>query len=172
MRHPPKIGFVTICLMVSMACSALARAGEIRLRSLDGEVISLTQKKGKVIVLAFCATWVPQADKRLPAFQKLADLYSSRDAEFYWVSIDSKQAETRNYASDDELRVFAGQNGLQLKILRDPDLTAYDALGVVRVPTLIIIGRDGQIQSKHTDFATDRSDIYQEITRLLNRLVK
>ena len=91
-------------VVASMACFAAPQAADMSLRSIEGEAVNLTQKKGKVVVLAFCATWVPQADKRLPAFQRLAELYSTRGAEFYWVSINSAQEIMHQTANSAPLR--------------------------------------------------------------------
>jgi len=40
---------------------------------------------------------VPLASKELPALQKIADRYSSRGVQVYWVSINSSKPGARNY---------------------------------------------------------------------------
>lgn len=166
--------FLTTIFMLAIQAHGLAstQVKEMTLHSVDGEAINLAEKKGKVIVLAFCATWIPQPEKRFPALMRLAEQYRNRGVEFYWVSIDSVEEKNFNHASDNELRAFAKQNNLSLKILRDPDLKAYNALGVDKAPALVILDPSGQVHSRHAGLQPDRSDVYQEITRNLNRLLK
>jgi len=75
----------------------------------------------------------------LPALQKIADRYSSRGVQVYWVSINSSKPGARNYASDADLQAFAQKHNLRVPALRDPDQTAYKSFDLDAVPTVVIM---------------------------------
>ena len=53
--------------------------------------------------------------------RKLADEYSDRGVVVYWVSTESEDQKSKNFASDDQLRAFAQKYGLKVTVLRDAD---------------------------------------------------
>ncbi len=155
-----------------LSTAAIAQAPAITLRTLDGGNVSLADSRGKVVVLAFGATWVPLSSKELPALQKLADRYAGRKVDFHWVSINSLKAGARTSATDAELKAFVTKHGLKLSVLRDPDQAAYRALGVDALPTLVIIDREGKVAHKHVGFDPDQADGYGEVSQMLDKLLK
>src|SRR5215475_2484250 len=92
-------------LTLSPASSAtLAQSQSASFHSVDGREVKLAEQKGRVVVMSFGGTWVPLASKELPALQKIADRYSSRGVQVYWVSINTSKPGARNYASDADLQ--------------------------------------------------------------------
>ncbi len=163
---------MTMAAMAVISTLALAQNPQISLRSTDGRAVNSADLKGKIIVLSFGGTWVPLASKELPALQKLADRYSTRGVQVYWVSINSDKQGTRNYAGDADLVVFAQKNNVRLTILRDPEQQAYKAFGLDAVPTVVILDRDGKVVRKHVGFGTEQGEGYGEIIRELDQLLK
>ncbi|HYE72470.1 MAG TPA: redoxin domain-containing protein, partial [Blastocatellia bacterium] len=103
-----KKGFTTAFALIALLAIAIsAQAPQVTLRTLDGGSFNPASQRGKVIVLSFGATYVPMASKELPALQKLADRYSARGAEFYWVSVNSAKPGARYTATDAEIKDFA-----------------------------------------------------------------
>lgn len=162
-------GFALIAL-IAMAVSA--QAPQVTLRTLDGDNFSPASQRGKVIVLSFGATYVPMASKELPALQKLADRYSGRGAEVYWVSVNSTKPGARYTASDAEIRDFAQKAGLRIGVLRDPEQSAYRAFSGEGLPALVVIGRDGQIVLKRTGFDPNQPEPFSDVIRALDQLLK
>ncbi|MGE0884770.1 MAG: peroxiredoxin family protein [Blastocatellales bacterium] len=164
--------------VISMAATIVilavvwAQNPQISLRSTDGRNVSSSDLKGKIVVLSFGGTWVPMVSKELPALQKLADRYSTRGVQVYWVSINSDKQGTRTYATDNDLQAFAQKNNVRLTILRDPEQQAYKAYGLDALPTLLILDRDGKVVRKHVGFGTDQGEGYGEIIRDLDQLLK
>ncbi len=152
--------------------SAPAQTGEISLRSIDGHRVNLRDLRGKVVVLSFSGTWIPLASKELPALQKVADRYSARGVQVYWVSINSEKQGARTFASDADLQAFAQKFNLRLTVLRDPEQEAYRAFGLDALPTVIILDRQGKVAHKHVGFGQDSGEAYSEIIRDLEQLLK
>jgi cytochrome c biogenesis protein CcmG, thiol:disulfide interchange protein DsbE len=159
-------------LIILLAASVAAQAPQASLRTLSGSTFNPAAQKGKVIVLSFGATYVPLAAKELPALQKLADRYAGRGADFYWVSINAAKAGARNAMTDAELQAFAQKGGLRIGILRDAEQSAYRAFGAEGLPTLVVIGRDGQVALKRAGFDPDQPEPYSDVIRTLDQLLK
>jgi peroxiredoxin len=86
---------------------------------------------------------LPLSKTQLQGVRKLADEYSDRGVVVYWVSTESEDPKSKNYASDDQLRNFAKKHGLNVTVLRDPDGAASKKLGVDQLPAIVIIDKTG-----------------------------
>src|SRR6186713_3295453 len=97
---------LTIVLGSSLA---FAQKGpvEFSLRSIDGSTVTTDSLRGEVVVLAFGASWLPLSKTQLQGVRKLADEYSNRGVVVYWVSTESDDSKSKNFASDEQLRAFA-----------------------------------------------------------------
>jgi peroxiredoxin len=93
--------FLAGFLVVSLAGMAVAQGRgpvQFSLRSVDGQTITSDSLRGEVVVLAFGASWLPLSKTQLQGVRKLADQYSSRGVVVYWVSTESEDAKSKNYA--------------------------------------------------------------------------
>jgi peroxiredoxin len=113
------------------------------LRTTDGQTITSDSLRGEVVVLAFGASWLPLSKAQLQGVRKLADEYSDRGVVVYWVSTESEDPKSKNYASDANLRGFAQKYGLKVTVLRDPDGATSKKFGVDQLPSFIIIDKHG-----------------------------
>ena len=116
---------------------------EFSLRSIDGQHITSDSLRGEVVVMAFGASWLPLSKTQLQGVRKLADEYSDRGVVVYWVSTESEDQKSKNFASDDQLRAFATKYGLKVTVLRDPDGATSKKLGVDQLPSIVIIDKKG-----------------------------
>jgi peroxiredoxin len=120
-------------------------AVEFSMRSADGQTVSSESLRGEVVILAFGASWLPLSKTQLQGVRKLADEYSNRGVAVYWVSTESEDPKSKNYASDEQLRAFAQKYGLKVTVLRDPDGVISKRLGVSQLPSTIIIDKQGNV---------------------------
>jgi peroxiredoxin len=137
---------LAILLAIMLGSSlALAQKGpvEFSLRSIDGQTITSNSLRGEVVVLAFGASWLPLSKTQLQGIRKLADEYSNRGVVVYWVSTESEDSKSKNFASDDQLRAFAQKYGLKVTVLRDPDGAISKKFGVDQLPSIVIIDKEG-----------------------------
>jgi peroxiredoxin len=163
---------LTLAILMLIVSTTFTQNERINLRSIDGQDVNLSDQKGKVVVLSFGGTWVPMTARELPALQKIADRFSNRGVQVYWVSINSAKPGARNFASDSDLQGFAQKNNLRLKMLRDPDQEAYRYYGLDALPTLVILDKEGKVARKHVGFGTDQGEAYNQIIRELEQLLK
>jgi peroxiredoxin len=116
---------------------------EFSLRSVDGQTITSDSLRGEVVVLAFGASWLPLSKAQLQGIRKLADEYSDRGVVVYWVSTESEDPKSKNFASDEQLKAFAQKYGLKVTVLRDPDGAVSKKLGIDQLPSIVIIDKQG-----------------------------
>lgn len=118
---------------------------DFSMRSIDSQTITAESLRGEVVVLAFGASWLPLSRAQLQGIRKLADEYSNRGVVVYFVSTESEDEKSKNFASDAQLRAFANKYGLKVTVLRDPDGTVSKSMGVDQLPSIIIVDKQGNI---------------------------
>jgi peroxiredoxin len=134
-----------LVLVGSSLVLAQSRAAPVdfSLRSVDGQTITSDSLRGEVVVLAFGASWLPLSKAQLQGIRKLADEYSDRGVVVYWVSTESADPKSKNFASDEQLKAFAQKYGLKVTVLRDPEGTVSKKFGVDQLPSIVIIDKQG-----------------------------
>ena len=131
-----------------------------KLQDVNGKTISSADFKGKVVVLAFWATWCPPCRAEIPGFVELQKQYGKSGVAVIGASVDS---------SDETVAVkkFAEKFGINYPVgLADQDAVRAFG-GVDAIPTTFIIDRDGRIVSRHIGF-TEKADLEKEIKTLLH----
>jgi peroxiredoxin len=141
-RKPLLTLFVVIVLGSSLALAQKTPV-QFSLRSIDGQTITSDSLRGEVVVLAFGASWLPLSKTQLQGVRKLADQYSDRGVVVYWVSTESEDPKSKNFASDDQLRAFAQKYGLKVTVLRDPDGAISKKFGIDQLPSIVIMDKQG-----------------------------
>ncbi len=134
-------------LLVAMLTSVAAAQNRVdfSLRSIDGQTISSESLRGEVVVLAFGASWLPLSKAQLQGVRKLADEYSNRNVVVYWVSTESDDSKSKNFASDQQLKSFSQKYGLNVTVLRDPNGVVSKKFGVDQLPSIVILDKEGNI---------------------------
>lgn len=142
--------FMAAFLMVLLSSLALAQKSdgvpvEFSMRSIDGRPVTSESLRGEVVVLAFGASWLPLSRNQLQGIRKLADEYSDRGVVVYFVSTESEDSKSKNFASDEQLRAFAKKYGLNVTVLRDPDGAVSKKMGVDQLPSIVILDKQGTV---------------------------
>jgi peroxiredoxin len=140
--------FLSGLLGITFAALVVAQgrgAAQFSLRSIDGQTVTSDSLRGEVVVLAFGASWLPLSKTQLQGVRKLADQYSDRGVVVYWVSTESEDSKSKNYASDDQLRSFSQRYALKVTVLRDPDGGVSKKMGVDQLPSIVILDKQGNM---------------------------
>jgi len=136
---------VMTLLATSVALAQNPARADFSLRSIDGQTVTADSLRGEIVVLAFGASWLPLSKTQLQGVRKLADEYSSRGVVVYWVSTESDDSKSKNFASDEQLRSFANKYGLKVTVLRDPDGAVSKKFGVDQLPSVVILDKQGNM---------------------------
>jgi len=142
-RNPLFALFVVLALGASLAMAQGQGRVDFSLRSTEGQTITSDSLRGEVVVLAFGASWLPLSKTQLTGVRKLADEYSDRGVVVYWVSTESEDPKSKNFATDEQLRAFAQKYGLKVTVLRDPDGVTSEKFGIDQLPSIVIIDKQG-----------------------------
>jgi thiol-disulfide isomerase/thioredoxin len=114
-------------------------APEFKVKTLSGEVLSLQQFAGKVLILDFWATWCPPCRESVPELKDLTKKYPSEKLVLISVSADD---------DEDEWRTFIGKKHMDWLQYRDSDQSLRHAFGVDRFPTYLVIDGEGIIRQR------------------------
>jgi peroxiredoxin len=146
-----KILTLAITLVFALAVTASAQrnsfapAGQTAsLQTLSGETVSLADAKGKVVVLAIGASWLPLSKQQIITTNKLVKKYGN-SVVIYWVTTDSSNAKSKNFASNEAIQAFATKHKLTAPILRDSDGAAtVKKYGVDQLPSFVVLDKTGK----------------------------
>jgi peroxiredoxin len=109
----------------------------VELLTLDGQPTRLQQAlQGRVAVVAVWATWCEACSAELDALTRLADRAASHGAVVVAVAVGEKRS---------TVAAFVARRGLRYPQLVDENFQLADALGQSRVPTTLVIDRNGGI---------------------------
>ena len=154
------------------AFSLAARAQGVSLTSIDGERIDVQNQKGKIVVLAIGASWLPLSNQQAIFTNKIAKKYAGKDVAVYFVMTDSASAKSKNYASNEDLKNFAASNKLTVPILRDSDgLLTLKKFGVDQLPSFVILGKDGKPATEAFGGIDPKTDISVSISQQIDKIL-
>ena len=116
-------------------------APDFTLNDIDGNPVSLSDFKGKKVVLVFWASWCPDCRAEVPELKEMMASPKAKDVAFVSISFDRKEEAFRKYVQENEI------GGCQLF---DPagkkESAVGDAYSVKWIPSLYLIGKDGKVQ--------------------------
>ncbi len=115
-------------------------APNFMLRDLAGNAVSLSQLRGKVVLLNFWATWCGPCRVEMPAMEQLYRTLSRREFEILAVSTDSQGATVT--------RPFQKQMGFTFPILHDSEYRVGLAYGARTIPVTFMVDRQGVVRQK------------------------
>jgi cytochrome c biogenesis protein CcmG/thiol:disulfide interchange protein DsbE len=118
---------------------------------LNGQQVSLSDHRGKVVLVNIWATWCPPCKEEMPSMQKLYEKFKGENFEILAVSIDS--------TGRDAVAPFMRTMNLTFPALLDPKEEIRSLYGVTGVPESFIIDQDGIVVEKiigPADWATPK----------------
>lgn len=160
--------------MLSLALLMSAAVSAQTLSSVDGTSVSLSDQRGKVVVLAIGAAWLPLSNKQAEYTNALAKKYAGKNVVVYFVATDSANPNSKNYSSNDTLKKFATANKLNVLMLHDPDgVVTLKKFKVDQVPTFIILDKTGALAGdQFGGITTDaKYDVTAPIAKVIDRLL-
>nr|ADC35944.1 thioredoxin-like protein [uncultured bacterium 70] len=128
-------------------------------KDLTGKTVSLSNFKGKVILLDFWATWCVPCKQEIPGFIDLQKKYGDRGLQIIGLSVDDSLNMAKEYATKMKMNY-----PVLLAEGKEDVLKAYDP--IPSIPVSIVIDRGGRIVSRHLGIAA--MDVFEkEIVPLL-----
>ena len=115
-------------------------APNFTLQDLDGRMVSLSDYKGKVVLLNIWATWCTPCVSETPSIDKLNKMLEDEDFALLTVSIDE--------GGEKIVKNFMEKKKLSFPVLLDPDGHVARLYRTTGVPESFIIRKDGTLDSK------------------------
>ena len=112
-------------------------APDFTLKDLEGEEWSLSELKGKVVVINFWATWCPPCRAEMPMIQTVYREYREQGLEV--LSIDVRESEKT-------VRKFIEENGVDFPILMDEEGEVSELYNISAFPTTFVIDTRGVVK--------------------------
>ena len=121
--------------------ASLSQATDLRLRLFDGEYLTLSELRGKVIVVNFWASWCPPCRDEAPVFEKVWNAYKDKNVVFVGVDVQDNESDARAFIKRFGITYANGPDSSR-RILED--------WGVTNIPTTFFITKDGKVARKWT----------------------
>ena len=113
------------------------KAPDFTVEMVDGEQITLSKLKGKVVVVNFWATWCPPCRQELKVVEKeLINRFKGKD--FVFLPISRGEAKKT-------VEAFRKQNGYTFPMGLDPKQTIYKKYASNYIPRNFLIDREGKV---------------------------
>jgi thiol-disulfide isomerase/thioredoxin len=118
-------------------------APDFTLKTLDGQEITLSKLKGKVILLDFWATWCGPCRESIPHLVHLYKTYQKNGLEVIGMNLDRGDIET--------VRRFAKSMNIPYPIVSTPEEVSRN-FGITGLPTAVLVDKQGMIREKIVGF--------------------
>jgi len=118
-------------------------APDFTLKTIDGQEITLSKLKGKVVLLDFWATWCGPCRESIPHLIQLYKAYRENGFEMIGISLDKGDAAV--------VRNFARSVDIPYPIVVATEEVARD-YRVTSIPTTFFIDKEGKIREKISGF--------------------
>ena len=112
-------------------------ASNFTLKNLDGEEVSLSQFRGKYLLINFWATWCGPCKVEMPSLEKLYQQFKSDNFDIIGISNDM--------FGERVVRPYIKATNLTFPMLLDQRMIVSRRYGIVSLPTTILIDPQGVI---------------------------
>lgn len=125
------------------------------LADLEGNTVSLSDLKGKVIFIDFWATWCPPCRESLPHTQALSQHEKAKSGDLVVLAINARE-------EVDEVKSFLQEKGYTFRVLLDKDGAVMNQFKVQGIPTFVIIDREGKVAWVQVGFSGGTEKLIDE----------
>lgn len=164
-KHILRLGILAV--LTAMSTQALAStipvgsrrvAPDFTLMDAKGHSFTLSQFKGKVVLLNFWATWCHGCKTEIPWYVDFQSTYSAAGLSVIGVSMDESWKPVLPFVQEQKVQYLIA--------LGNEDLSKQ--YGVSSMPVSLLIDREGRIAEAHVG-VVDKTSFEQDITTLLKQ---
>ena len=131
--------------------AAAKPAPEVTLKDLEGKDLSLSQYKGKVVLVNFWATWCEPCQVEIPWLIEIQQKYAAKGFTVLGIAMDEEGAKVVTpWVSKERFDVNGAKSQMNYPIVIGNDAAADKFGGLLGYPTSVLITRDGKIVKRIT----------------------
>jgi len=152
----------SMLLVTGCAAPSVARVGEsapdFQLENLDGQTISLSDFRGKPVLINFWATWCTFCRDEMPYLQQIYEEWSDKGLVVLTINIGESHL---------EVEMFLQISDLSLPVLLDTNEKVAQKYNVPPIPTTFFIDRDGVIREKIIGAFPSKGAIEKHLNKIM-----
>lgn len=114
----------------------------------------LTEYRGKVVLLDFWASWCVPCRRSFPWMNRMQQKYGDSGLIIVGVNMDAEAGAAEAFLDD---------YPADFRIVKDPDGALARKYDVIAMPSSYVIGRDGELATRHLGFKVGDQDKYESI---------
>jgi len=156
--HRQTFFWLSLLLGLSLAACARSEGVDFTLPDLQGEPRSLSEFRGKWVVVNYWATWCPPCREEMPELEVFHANHKDEDAVVLGVNMEQ--------ISLDRLREFAEEQFISFPILRTKPSSRTELGAVPGLPTTYLIDPQGRVAGRKVGPLTLRrlEQLIEELT--------
>ena|SRR5215216_1259160 len=133
----------------------------------DGQAVTLSGLRGKVVVLLFGGVQDPQCRDEFKALESLAERYQGKDVRIYWVSVNPSSE-----VSNAQLKNPCGPVS-SVVVLRDENQAGFKRYSGKRaqLPTIVVLNQRGEAQGQPRGGFNPNSDFINDLAGMIDSLL-
>jgi len=133
-------------------------APDFQINSPDGQTMSLSDLRGKPVLINFWATRCPPCVSEMPYLQEIYNEWS--ETELMLLAINIGESSTK-------VKEFLQGHNLSLPVLLDAKQLVARKYGISAIPTTFFIDKDGIIQEKVIGAFPNKAEIEKRLNKIL-----
>lgn len=118
-------------------------APDFNVRSLEGKSVSLSDYRGKVVLINLWATWCPPCREEMPSMQSLYDDLKDRGFTILAAAAPNPPRETREKIED-----FIKDGNYSFPVLIDSEYEVNEIYGTGSIPTSWVVDSEGTLVAR------------------------
>lgn len=159
--------FILACLLVLSAfavpafplCVEVGKpVPDVSLPDINGDMVSLSSLRGKIVLLAFWASWCPRCEEELTFLQ---GVYKA-SPDIVVVAIN-QESQNISRAHLERIRKTLKEWRIDFPVLVDRSLDAWNAFCINALPTSIIIDKKGTVRFAEANYYWATQDRIAEV---------
>lgn len=163
LEHLVRLLPVFVAAGLLTACSAsLPQIGrpapELSLPDTGGQVHSLEEFRGQIVVLNFWSTWCLACVEEMPILEEIQEQYGGADLEIVLVALESDVQQTAEFLEENDISLFS---------LVDEQGRAERAYGIGALPTTLIVDPQGNVVGRRVGSFTRVQEVEEMIADAL-----
>ena len=133
-------------------------APNFKLKDLDGQTVSLSDLRGKPVLINFWATWCYWCSIEMPYLEQIYREWSDNGLVLLAINVGESASTVRRYIQS---------NNLSIPVLLDTRRVVDQKYNITGYPTTFFIDKDGIIQRKVVGAFSDKESIEQHLNKII-----